>query len=144
MHFSLSFWLHCPMDEGTVCFPKICSSWHLQGATISIGANVSVSLCSLPLVIKHALTKWFWGVRVKFCHFSEPSKKIRSLSTRSRVCFHSFQSCRNVGPCHHSAECTIIHRVFIIMLGSTGSFYTLFMLQLCLGKVHFPLLGFWR
>ena len=105
---------------------------------------VSVSLSSLPPGIKHALTKWFWSVKVKFCHFSESSSKIWSLGIRSRVCFHSFQSCPNFSLCHYSAECIIIQRVVIIMSVSNGSFYTVFMLQLCLGKVHFPLLGFWR
>ena len=115
--------------------PEVWGSWHLQGATIPIGANVSVSLSSLPPVIKYALTKWFWSVKVKFCHFSESSSKIWSLGIRSRVCFHTFQSCPNVSPCHHSAERIIIQRVAIIILGSIGSCYTLFMLQLCLGKV---------
>ena len=124
--------------------PKICRSWHLQGATIPIGANVSVSLSILPPVIKYSLTKWSQSVKVKFCHFSESSRKIWSLGIRSRVCFHSFQSCPNVSLCHYSAESIIIQGVVIIMSGSIGSFYTLFMLQLCLGKVHFPLLGFWR
>ena len=36
---------------------------------------------------------------------------------------------------HYSAECTIIQSIGIIMSGSNGSFYTLFMLQLRLGKV---------
>ena len=104
--------------------------------------SVSVSLCSLPPVIKYAITKWSQSIKVKFYHFSESSRKIWSLGIRPRVCFHSFQCNPNVGLCHYSAESTIIHRVFIIMSGSNGSFYTLFMLQLCLGKVHFPLLGF--
>ena len=125
-----------------LALPKICCSWHLQGATIPIGANVSVSLSSLPPVIKYALTKWSQSVKVKFCHFSESSSKIWSLGIRSRVCFRSCQSFPNDIPCHHSTECTIIQRVFIIMSGSNGSFYTLFMLQLSLGKVHFPLIVF--
>ena len=48
--------------------------------------GVSVSLSSLPPVIKYALTKWSQSVKVKFCHFSESSRKIWSLGIRSRVC----------------------------------------------------------
>ena len=115
--------------------PEVWGSWHLQRATIPIGANVSVNLSNLPPVIKYALTKWFWSVKTKFCHFSESSSKIWSLGIRSRVCSHSFQSCPNANLCHYSSESIIIHRVFIIISVSNESFYTLFMLQLRLGKV---------
>ena len=145
--FVLSVQIMTPFPNGWrhwSALPKICRSWHLQGATIPIGANVSVSLSSLPPVIKYALTKWSQSVKVKFCHFSESSSKIWSLGIRSRVCFHSFQNFPKVSLCHYSADSTIIQKVFIIMSSSIGSFHTLFMFQLCLGKVHFPLLGFWR
>ena len=33
-------------------FPEICNSWHLQGATIPIGANVRVGLVIPPSVFK--------------------------------------------------------------------------------------------
>ena len=117
--------------------PEVCGSWHLQGATIPIGANVSVSLYNLPPMIKCALTKWFWSVKVKFCHFSESSSKIWSLGIRSRVC-------PNVSPCHYSAESIIIHMVVIIISVSNESFYTWSMLQLPPRQGHFPLLGFWK
>ena len=54
---------------------------------------VSVSLFSLPPVIKYALTIWSQSVKAKFCHFSESSNKIWSLGIRFRICFHSFQIC---------------------------------------------------
>lgn len=51
---------------------------------------VSVSLSSLPPVIKYDLTNCSQSVKVKFCHFKEFSSKIWSLGIRSRVCLNSF------------------------------------------------------
>jgi len=134
MHFTLSFDSITQWTKGLSALPKIYHSWHLQRVIIPIGSNVSVNVFVLPPVIKYALTKWSQSVKVKFCHFCESSSKIWSLDIRSRVCFHSFQNFPTVILCHYLAESIVIHRVLIIMLGSIGSFYTLFMLQLCLGK----------
>ena len=56
------------MEEGNVFFPEICSSWHLQAATIPIGANVSVGIFIPPSVIKILLLHCILGVSFDQLH----------------------------------------------------------------------------
>ena len=53
-------WPSMPNGRGTVFVPEICSSWHLQGATIPIGVDVSSSLHSLsPGINMSSYYVWF-------------------------------------------------------------------------------------
>ena len=71
--------------------PEICSSWHLQGATISIGANVRVGIFIPPSKIKISFVAFHFRCLIQFSQL------------------HSIRSMDHIteGPCFSCSSCLV-------------------------------------
>ena len=69
--------------------PEICSSWHLQGATIPIGANVRVGLFIPPSEIKISFVAFHFRCLIQFSQLHS----IRSMDHLMKGSCQSYPSC---------------------------------------------------
>ena len=91
--------------------PKICSSWHLQGATIPIGANVRVGLFNPHSEIKISFIAFHSGCLIQLDHLHY----IRSID------FLTERSCHLSPSCHVSTSLCLtsksILKSFTVLFG---------------------------